>query len=215
MPYDAMPTEQDLCDFLTDTGLEFPQTNLGIHMNAAIELWNTKTGWVPYLAETQTRYYDPPGPHVSRNVVAVYRGGGYILELDSGLISITSLSISTSTDYVENVDFTLRPSNALLSGEAYTEIEFKWSMTGMPNSIQIIGLFGRVTTVPDDVWEAILGMAACKFIAKMGPRISGGLTSIADEKGTVSFARGVLMDERKQWKSEFDTLARLKKRVLM
>lgn len=107
-----------------------------------------KTGRRIYAA-TETRYYSP-------------RDWRHLIIDD--LVSITTLRTDENADGVFEVtwastDYNLRPYNAALNNEPYTEIEVTPNgdytfPTGYPRTVEIVGSFGYAATTPTAITEA-------------------------------------------------------------
>lgn len=186
----ALPTTADLQALLTAAGLiSKTPTDLqylldldGALASAKTE-WEKRTGWVPFLfapagggsGET-TRRYDPPG-----------NKGSYILALDGGLISLTSLLVSVTVDtpagtaLTVDKDFFLQPYNAPAEGRPYEWIEFCSAVRGMPASVRVTGTFGFSASIPDDAFQALLRGAA----SELGPELAQALS-----KGQIEWKQG-------------------------
>jgi hypothetical protein len=164
-----------------------------------------------------TRYYDPQGPeHGTPGYTLLTtrgRGGSNLLELDNGLLAVTSLTSGLFADAsgddaggtvrVEHVDFDLYPVNSLQMKRPYEWIEFAWSVYGTRRSIKIVGAFGYCRVLPENVWRAILGGAACKLKAEASLLVTQGLAKmkIADDEYT--FPATVLDSHFAPWEKQF------------
>jgi hypothetical protein len=118
-----------------------------------------------------------------------------MLNLGGGLISVSSLSIgfvntpgqtNVGSVLTQGLQFYLRPNNALARGLVATSIEFLTPVRGLPQSIRVAGVFGRVLTIPDDVWMSILfkGVSVLALRANLG---LGAIESIKTESTTTQY----------------------------
>lgn len=119
--------------------------------------------WFPFVSEgtTQTRQFDPPS--------------GRLLDLQGGLLSLTSVTVSGMT-LTPNVDVFLSPQNAGYAGLPYSGLEFYRNPCGRKRSISVTGVWGRVTSLPDDVREGLLAKAATLLAPQLHAYISRGLS---------------------------------------
>lgn len=210
MPRPAYPEAEDLAALLAATPLDIPDTlDFDSKVAEARDDWEARTDWLPYLADADDseRTFDPPG-----------WGGSRTLPLGGGLVSLTSLTVD-GTALVSGTDFRLRPANAPAQGRPYTSAEFlcggwggsHWGGYGPPGSVVIVGRWGRVAALEDNVWGAILGYAASLCVPELALTVSNGLAKIDD----ATFAGGgvtPLSAEGAQWAARFSRLAELKKR---
>ena len=233
--YTTYPTDADLEAFLSNLSLPVPPgLDLEAKIAAAIADWETATGWRPYLAARDadgnplatTRLFDPPG---SSGAGRSSPGrGARCLYLRAGLLSLTSLAVGVVPDptgnytdgigtagtlLTQNLNFYLRPQDAGYRGEGFTEVEFLSPIRGVPQSVAVTGVWGRTLTLPGDVREAILQMAAMQCVPEMQMALSNGLVKIDD----VQFVTGdssPLFVIAEQWKASSRSLIQRKKRMV-
>lgn len=173
----AWPVNSDVQARLTASGLTTTvnTARLDIMIAAAVGWWERETGYLPFKAATQTRTYDPPGS-VS-GAYAATKGGGKVLRLDCGIVSLTSLSISTVTKTI-NSDFWLKPANANDAGKPYEWIEFLGPVYGLPDAISIVGSWGYASTIPELAWQSVLDLAAGAYaVPELAQALAGGALS--------------------------------------
>ena len=236
--YPAYPAGTDLAAFLAATGLAVPPAiSLQAKCDAAVAEWEERTGWRPYLtADTpqspSTRLFDPPGPAASSGRASAGRGGR-ILYFQGGLISLNSLSVGVVPDQtgayggpgaqgtalVSNLNFYLRPQNAPARGLAYTEAEFIYPVAGVPQSVAIVGVWGRVAALPGDVWQGVLERAAALCAAELSLSISGGYFERRVGDSLKRFAggksdAGPLAQQVALWDDTFERAVRTKRRIV-
>lgn len=217
MPYDTMPDDEDLLNFVEQAGITPPAGfDFAAKQNSANATFDRQTGWHPFVAVNETRVFDAPGPSGSRNVVAVFRGGGRFLDCQGGVLSVSNVLVNGTTTYVQDQDFFLREANALQTGTVYTEIEFRWMIAGLPNLLSITAEWGAVRAgdIPDEVWEACLGYGFYLCYPQLSHFIAGGAGRVSDEKGSADFS-SVLQKQAREAKAEFRRQTRLWKRVSM
>lgn len=180
MPY---PTAEDLQAFAMNAGVISAGADLALDygrvLSSVIAEFETDTGYVPFLATTQTRMYDFPYPD------------GTILDLRCGLLSVTSVTISGTT-LTNGVEYNLYPLNAPLNGKPYTWLEFvghrrqvlPWSV---PATIGVTGSFGYAATCPEDVKHAILCKACSDLAAIKSGAATGTVTSIKQDDVQINY----------------------------
>lgn len=110
-----------------------------------------RVGWEPFLA----------GATATERVFVATNGGG-LLDIDGGLISTPTLTVG-GTAY-DSTRFQTVPLNALSKGRAITGLQFYSGLYSASSysfvpQIKVTGRWGRVATVPADVWNACLRLA--------------------------------------------------------
>jgi hypothetical protein len=143
MPY---PTGSDLPAFLTSYGITptVTLTNANALVAAAVREWESRTGWEPFLAVTETREFDAPVADDWWSEV--------------GIISVSSISVDGNT--VGPAAYDLR--NRYRNGP-YLSIRFNAPRLGTRKGMgkmSITGVFGYSSSLPADVTDAILSKAA-------------------------------------------------------
>src|SRR5579872_4286099 len=120
MPKTAYPTDSDVAALAATVALPGGYSFAGMAA-AAVAEWERRTGYLPFLGSgsAQSRSFDPPGPN--RRTLSGFSllGGGRLLDLESGLYGLTSVSIgvgpdSPGTELVNGTDFWPEPLNAAL-----------------------------------------------------------------------------------------------------
>lgn len=143
-------------------------------INAAIAEFQERTGWFPFLADyaamNESRFFDATD-------------GLGILQLDGGLQQLSFIKVR-GTLLTLNSDCWLRPSNAPGRERPYTELLLRYPVQGgsvraEPNIIEVCGQWGRVGTVPSDVWYALLRYAA--VMTMTGSNQDQDLVSISED----------------------------------
>jgi hypothetical protein len=147
----AYPVGSDLAAALVARGIlsavPADTTALSDIMAGVCTQFERDTGWVPFMypgGET-TRTFDPPV--------------GNILFLNVGLIDITTFTVSDEAQTVEE-HYWLEPAG---SGP-YTRIRFSYNPGGNPQSIEINGMWGYSTALPNDVEQALMGKAIAEYM---------------------------------------------------
>jgi hypothetical protein len=162
----AYPTTTDLTQVLTAAGVEASGYDLQGALDAASLEFERVTGWVPFGkdANDRTVFYNPPK-------LGTF---GCVLELQRGLLSLTSLTMACNFDgtggtaLTQGTDFLLQRVDGYEGGtdnRPWTEIRFINSPVGYAaRSLKVIGKFGFTDTIPADVKQAILNMAAASVV---------------------------------------------------
>ncbi len=165
MPKDAYPTDQNLALFLRSTGLpalqdtanlsllDFGQPDRCVHcgMGAANALGSVPRHHADAMVPSAGRKPGSGGVGYGGlgGLGGGSLGGSNLLFLDAGLRSVTSVATHlTDTDMagtvqLEKRDFWLSPTSAPSAGMPYMAIKFRWPVYGDPQSIQVVGSWGR------------------------------------------------------------------------
>lgn len=222
------PTALDVEDLLTATGL-FQGSLSGVlnalpreveaERDAAIQMVQEWTGWTPFLAQVETRFFDPPGPdkgpagfHAGR----ASQGGGRRLFLGGGLLSAATLKTGLTADNAVGEtltlgrDFWLKPTSAPAYRRPFTSVEFRCPQYGEPQSIEISGLWGFAAGLPLPVWQAVRKLAAAGIAPLVDLRVNKGRLSLkaGDEEERFSGGRdaGPVAAAAAQWREDADLL---------
>lgn len=207
------PTGMDLQVFLVGAGMldNPPSANarmidLDAAMASAVSEWEKLTGWHPFLAAQAevTRTFDPPGPTSTR---WRYEGGGNVLDLGAGFLSVSSV-VHGTTDYIiggDSAQVYLLPVDAAAKERPFTDLRFCWPVFGVPQSIQVTGVCGYGAALPEDVWTILLRMAATDLAPELALLKTGGLLEVKQEgllrkyAGTSMGQYGPFDGQIKQW----------------
>ena len=189
------PDASDLRDFLEFSNL-YDQTvqrqSLVAATRAAARRWADRTGYLPFLAEdvSTIRRFHPPGDLQNRRSSGRVRGGGQLLQLESGLVSVPDF-VSVEGQPLDAGDWWGEPINALAQGKPITTIEFAYPIWGAPQSLGVSGRWGYAAQVPDDAWYATLlsGAAIAMFSIRNDPDVVGvsedGFSQEFDQVGAI------------------------------
>ena len=220
------PIAADLQVFLQGSGFtinmdEAAQFGLQRAMDSAVEQFEKDTGWLPFLGAPTTLLFDPPGPDkcgISAYFGINTVGGSRRLSLGLGLLMLTSLSVwITPTDPVGEIltlgqHFWLKPDNFAFYNKPATSIEFAIPQYGPPQSIQVIGTFGRMLTPTAAVTQAVLTAAAIICAPKFSVGVSSGLLDWKEgeqeEKYAGSGSSGPFAHEVALWRKQYDATVR-------
>lgn len=175
------PVASDVTAFLSSIGVtldgSFP---LASYVASAIGQFEKETGYVPFIATTQTRYYDAPG---AKPDAYGRGGGGTLLQLDNSLISVSSLTVGGQTKTL-GTDFY----KVDINKPSAWALRFTAPIFGLPQCITIVGTWGYASAVPDDAWEAIRQSAAGLAIsALLEEKRATGLTSWKEDDVTEAY----------------------------
>lgn len=164
-------------------------------LDAGVERWNDLTYYWPFMSTgvVETRYFDP--------------AWSYLLDLNSGLLSLTSLetglqylstgSLQSGTSQINVQDFKLKPMDAPNRGKPYTYIEASWwGGGGIDSRIGVTGVWGYCLSanLPSSARRAVMALAAQDLM--------GNIELLRRTGGLKKLTRG---DETKEW-SESSTL---------
>lgn len=209
MSQSAWPVITDIDDAYTSAGLTPPSDRRKtIMLAAAIDMFSRATGYNPFLAGTQTRYFDPPGPLRSPGML----GGGFVLRLSNGLVSVSSLTIA-GVSKTADTDFFLKPYNAPNDFKPYERIKFACAVYGQPKSIVITGAWGYGAAIPDDAWLGVLDLACAMCRPEVDMALTPGAVikwNIRDKGETLSENATKALNE---WVETANTAIRLFLRV--
>jgi hypothetical protein len=200
----AYPTVAELKTFLLGAGLVTDATippDSYLDYQGAIDTatgdWEQYCGWKPFLIDSSdvTRYYDPPN--------------GKVLRFGAGLSTLTSVTVN-GTALTLNTDFFLKDENAVADGLPYTYLELLYRQWGLPRSVVIIGKWGRVSTVPAAVKDAVLARSASGLLTQIGLRNSqGGLTESRLEGAiTEKYGASNVLAFQNSWDTQFKDTVR-------
>lgn len=222
MPRSAYPVAGDVWEFLigaglmASSGLSEAERFLDLDGAAAWarDRFEERTGRLPFLGDTDdvTLYFDPPGPDSRQGMGygTSYLGGSRILQLDCGLISLTSLTVGYSIDasgtqLTEHRDFDLYPLNAAAREKPWEWIEFRVRQWGPPRSIQLVGKRGYRPDgqIPDGAWQCVVQGAAEHLGPQLQAALTEGVVSWKDGLGGEQFGDNPLGKQLQRWGSRF------------
>ena len=204
----AWPTEAELTALLTDAGLlkDTPAIPLQTYLDDAREGFERETERKPFLAATQTRYYDPPGPNRRRPAMGMFpnRGGGTRLDISPGALQITDLRVGYTSTYagtqlVQGLSWYLKPDNAATEGLPYEWVEFTIPVWGAPGSVKITGTFGFASNIPAGAWNAVLFRAAVLAAPPLTARRTQGATAVQLGMNRFQFDQRAFEKELQEW----------------
>ncbi len=185
--HSSFPSDSEVQTFVVASGVTAPSgfSFTGYGALAQTEFQN-RTGLIPFLKDASdvSRSYDPPGPR-SKLETYYYLGGEKVLELDAGLLSCTSVALGVTPDTPDGQTMDLQrqlrlmPANAPVKGRPYTWIEFFFPVYGAPSSVVVTGKWGYSATVPEDVWQGCLRLAASMAAKDVLQGILSGPTTIS------------------------------------
>lgn len=140
----SWPTASDVVAACQARGVAVEPAIADVWLSAAISAFESMTGWHPFLAEAglSSLTYDAPG------LVP-----GFVLELQTGLVAVQSVSIWDSELAAD--DYILHPVNK----DYVTHVQFKHHPGHGKQSVSVVGRRGRVESVPADVYQAVLMQA--------------------------------------------------------
>jgi len=191
----AYPKSADVIMLLKDLEISTPSAlRLDNLLQQAIAQFERRTGWMPFLATDGTRFFDPDGSH---NV-----------QLDAGLLSATSVVFNGRTLVAGN-DYWLKPSNIA----PYQWIRFAQTLSGKPQSIVVTGSWGFSTTIPGDVYQCIIRLAALPILADHLTSVTGGAVQWSEGSASEEFGEQPLLGVFREWHDYTDLVVSAYKRV--
>jgi hypothetical protein len=170
----AYPTADDLKDFIKSTGLTsdvsvapYSYMDWEGAVEAAAEEFERSVGWFPFLSSgsASARTFDAPVPN--------YRDLPR-LELQGGLVSLTSVTASGNTITTPNL--VTKPDNATSRGLPITALAFwRVAFPPTPKCVTVTGVWGFCSTLPSAVSRAVTARAAQLLFAEVSMGVSGGI----------------------------------------
>lgn len=205
------PTGSDLSNRITAYGLTPPSLQILNSMaDAAASEWEHSTGWNPFLADSQLRYFSLPG--ATSKLTSLGRGGNRYLQLNSGLLTPYFVKID-NVELVRDSDYFLHPFNAINDNRPYTMIEFSVYRFGNSKTISVSGLFGFTEKIDSHIFETIMNIALVKILPTISVKKYGALTSwkdgeISENYNNTGFAHSGLIEYLKNEVNEAITAHR-------
>jgi hypothetical protein len=223
---DAYPVAGDLTAFLSEAGVVLNTTSArdaalaaGIqafetacsrHFLAGKAIDNTDQG-------SQTRYFDPP---VGQDGVLWFGAWNDLaVPAASGAVVYQPSSAGSPTTFALNTDYWFEPRNNPAIGKPYTHMRMlrRWrapNWGSLYNAIQITGLWGYSTSIPDDAWLAMLQSAALWVEGQHRLAVTGGGNAGFAVTGGVSFQFGTdYTTIVKRWQGKVDAAVATYRRV--
>lgn len=170
----AYPTSGDLRQYLLSAGCITSLTDEGVIaglqldtcINAARKNFESDAGRT-MIAVTQTRKFDPPW------------GGTMMLNLGSDLASDASFTVTVSgVSKTRDTDFYMGPQNADNDGQPWSFLEFAYPFSPVllvRKCISITGPWGFASTLPNDVYIAMLAGGASLAMPAIQRAVSQGM----------------------------------------
>lgn len=204
----AWPTKAQVDAYVAAAGLTVGSIDATSLIASAVAEIERMTGWAPFLASSSaTRTFDPPGSVVKGT--GYPGGGGNLLKLRCGLISVSALT-ANGVSMTEGTDFWLGPGYAA----PYQTIRFARPIIGAPRSVSITGIWGYSATIPDDVWQACMDMAASYVADAIAEGVASGATEWKELESSEKYDPRVLGDLGTRWsKAAEKRLSRFPKRI--
>ena len=157
----SYPADSDIESFIAGCGITVPSGfDFVGSAQAAIDEFEDRTGRKPFLIDSNdvVLTYDAPGKTAQSRTFWPISGGGRILNLGLGILSVTSITVNGVTK-TANVDYRLRPYNAGANEEPYSMIEFTVPIWGPAGAVVITCKRGFATTLTEDVWKGVRALA--------------------------------------------------------
>lgn len=222
----AYPDGSDLAAYLISIGIlsaaQVAALDLDGRMLAAVAQWERRTGFIPFLAAAaSTRRFDPPGPNRRTGRIGLTRGGDARLDFLGGLVGeptsvIVGFSNHSAGETLTADDhYWLLPVNSVALGRPYLEIEFISGQWGAARSVSILGRWGYDTTVPDDVWDALLAYGAWLALPDLIFFLTGGVVSWTEAGVTEQYGPKPLAGLIDSWKTALDGILGSYQRIVL
>ena len=186
----AWPTQAEVLTYLAGANFTVsPALVTAGRIASAVGMIEQATGWIPFLRDSNdtTRPFNPPGFGGKR--YATPRGGGRMLRLDKGLVTLTSLSVS-GVAQVLGTDFFLK---AFRSDGPYELVEFAGPVHGNIQCISIVGKWGFSATIPDLVWEACMLFTGSLVATALRESVIAGGSKFEEGDESVSYDSATLL----------------------
>ena len=177
----SYPTGDDLHAFLVQAGMIKANASDSLdysgYMDAAIQQWEQDSYYQPFLfsgSESQ-RTYDCPD--------------GFFLDIQAGLMSASSVTLDGRV-LVAGLDFDLFPYNAPAKGKPYTAVRFRYFLKHYAffnADIKVTGNWGYCSTLPADVKQALLSLAASNLMGSTA-FVTGFVNQIKQDDITIGYA---------------------------
>lgn len=150
----AYPTVQDFNNFLLNCGFEDLPLDAQSLLNVAIQKFETKTGWGPFLATSTTRVFEIPDRATS---------DGYRLDLiDFPYLSLSSVQVRRKDNSVRTLahltEYRRLPLSSGQDFSPFFALRLEQAFEGI--QLELTGSFGFTSTIPVDVKDCILKLAA-------------------------------------------------------
>ena len=201
----SYPVTADVTALLTLAGVSYGSSDVAGALDGVIREWERLTGWYPFVAATQTRYYDPAD----------------LLELDAGLLTVTTLKTGVLADgtggttRTAGTDYVLEPFNAANTLRPFTRVRFITSPYGLDRSVSIAGSWGFAASCPEDVVQAITRLAAARVAHSLTLGASGPVTDLKQGPVELSYEAGAGLTNREACESALRALSAEYRRVYL
>lgn len=204
----AYPVTADVTARLTLAGVSYGAADVAATLAGVIRDFERRTGREPFIAETETNYFDPPTRTCD----------GYLIDLRKGLLTVTSITIgldqsgSGGSVLTVGTEYQLLPYNAGSDTKPYEFVRLMYGSYGLSKSIKIIGSWGYAATCPADVFDAIADYAAAKVVQKL-QAYNGATERVKQGPVEVSYSTQAGRSPFDRAKAEFDAVVTSYKRV--
>lgn len=167
----AYPVAADVQARLESTGVYDADAGLSLASLAtrASEKWESDTEFKPFLSsgDEETKYYNAPGP--VRRPPSTLLGGGDLLFLQRGVLSVSELTVD-GTEKTAETDYWLEPYDAPDDGWPYLRVRFYAPMWSTQRGVAITGVWGFCLTLSQSVFDAIVAQACLLALPDLANR---------------------------------------------
>ncbi len=190
----ALPTFSDVALALASAGISLEPSDAVVHLATALEMWESATGYVPFVASdtaSASPLYVP-----SSGIHRVIGLGGGVLTAGDHTLTLANVEL------VEGTDYQLCPVSASRSGKPYTYLKLLTSPVSQASgALELTARWGYCAddAVPPLASAAIIARAALEAAspAMQASALSGGSVQRVDQ-GSVKIEYGSTMTERTQ-----------------
>lgn len=212
--HSAYPTAAEVQSFLEACGITVSAgllTQLDNFVEQAVDTFEDEAGRVILAGSSETRYFDPP---VEKGTQVLYI---------PDMVTVTTVSFTpmngTATTLTVNDDYFLMPYDAAVRYEPFTMMKFapRWSgplTSGLFRSIAITGRYGYWTSIPNDVYMAVMNLAAANGLLMQGANASTGVVRKKIEDFEVEYGSNSYSGQVKAWTNLAEQTIKRYRRIL-
>lgn len=162
----AYPTGAEFSAWLTNIGFEDVPTDADRLMSVAIDKFEKRTGWQPFLAVEKTKTFQfPANPS---------NDGWRVDMMDDPFLSVSLVKLVRWKDLAEftlanRTQYSLLPLSGGEDENPYFALRiFDPKYAAFQGEIRITGMFGYTTTLPEIVKDCLFKMAALEMFVSRG-----------------------------------------------
>lgn len=212
----SWPTASQCAALIESSGLESSapaDADVAPYLNAAIEEFETRTGWSPALIE-------PSATDVTLPYEAVTRQNR--LSLRTGYQTVVSVQSGGTTVAASN--YQLLPPAAVARGRAYTAIQFRAGVA-FSDDVVVNGRRGRFAAIPADLFVAVQHRVAALWAndqlttadvesQQLAKKVKQGPFERENAQSVSDTAAGTLGGRLARWSDDWERAISLYKRLV-